>query len=1058
MYRHVPARISFAQMDREIISFWNDNDIFEASLAKNAGGPRWVFYEGPPTANGKPGTHHIEARVFKDVFPRFKTMKGWDVPRKAGWDCHGLPVELAIEKELGFAGKPDIEKYGIAAFNTKCRESVLGHVDEFKTLTERVGYWVNMDDAYFTMDSSYVQSVWWSLQQVFNKGLLVQDHRVTPYCPRCGTGLSDHELGQPGGYETIVDDAVYVRMPLLDGQLVDRFPGLCLLVWTTTPWTLVSNTACAVHRDLDYVIATTSQDARPLVIAADRVAEVLGEDHIVLAHARGEEFVGLVYQRPLDWIEFPASDAPVHTVLHADFVTADEGSGVVHEAPAFGAEDLDLCRRYNLPVVNPIGPDGRFTAEVPTVGGLLFKEADPVIVDALRELQVLVRADRYEHSYPHCWRCHTALMYYAQPSWYIRTTAIKEALLRENANTNWHPGTIQWGRYGDWLHNNVDWALSRNRYWGTPLPIWRCDAGHLTCIGSLAELGALSGKQLLELDPHRPFVDDITFACPECGDTATRVPEVIDCWYDSGSMPFAQFGYPHENVAQFESSYPANFIAEAIDQTRGWFYTLMAVGTLVHDQSAYRDVLCLGHLVDDQGRKMSKHLGNVIEPIGLLDEHGADAVRWFMLASGSPWQARRVGHPAMTDIVRRVLLTYWNTVSFHTLYANASDFTPDVDVIPAHQRQVMDQWLLAETTRVALAVDAAMENYETQAAGSLISALIDDMSNWYVRRSRRRFWDGDTAALQTLHECLKTVTLLMAPFTPFVTERVWQDLVTSTDANAPASIHLATWPVMDGEVANGYHNEDLVRHMRLTRTLVELGRAARAGASVKTRQPLETALVTAEGFDSLTPDLLQQLRDELNVRSIVDGRGSGDLVDLSVKANFRSLGARYAKQTPAIAAVISNLAGDALTTLVSAVRSGGEGSVVVDGQEYSITSEDLLITEVARAGWAVATDSGVSIALDTEVTPELRKLGHMRDVVRALQEGRKTAGFDISDRINVVIHSANTEVAAALREHHALIATEVLALGWEFANADVSEANVADDELELTALLTRAGA
>ena len=1051
MYSPVSPRIDLVAMEHEVIDLWREHNVFERSLASTADGPRWVFYEGPPTANGKPGTHHIEARVFKDIFPRFKTMKGWHVPRKAGWDCHGLPVELAIEKKLGFSGKTDIERHGVAAFNAECRQSVLEHVAEFAELTQRLGYWVDMDSAYFTMAPEYVDSVWWSLQRIFEKGLLVQDHRVTPYCPRCGTGLSDHELGQPGGYETVTDPAAFVRMPVVGGALADLHPGLALLVWTTTPWTLVSNTACAVNPALDYVVAQPASGG-PVIMSADLVTAVLGEGAAVLQHVAGADVVGLAYSRPLDWVAFPETDAPLHTVVAAEFVTADEGTGVVHEAPAFGAEDLTLCRSYGLPVVNPIGPDGCFTADVPVVGGQFFKDADATVLNELTARGLLFRSDDYEHSYPHCWRCHTPLMYYAQPSWYIRTTAIKEALLRENEATRWYPRTIQWGRYGDWLHNNVDWALSRNRYWGTPLPIWRCPDGHLTCIGSRAELGALAGLDLSAADPHRPFVDDISFPCGQCGQSAARVPEVIDCWYDSGAMPFAQFGYPHHNADEFAASYPANFIAEAIDQTRGWFYTLMAVGTLVHDQSAYRDVLCLGHLVDEQGRKMSKHLGNVIEPMPLMDEHGADAVRWFMLAAGSPWQARRVGHAGIAEIVRKVLLTYWNTVSFHVLYANAAGFDSAAAAPAPAQRPVMDRWLLAETARVARAVDAALEDYDTQSAGRLLADLIDDMSNWYVRRSRRRFWDGDAAAFATLHTALQTVTALMAPFVPFITERVWQDLFAAPGQAQRDSVHLQPWPVgAGGGVAGTLDDPALLEAMRLTRDVVELGRAARAGATLKTRQPLASALVTAENFDVLTPELISELADELNVRAVADGRQTSDLTEVTVKANFRSLGARFAQRTPTVAGAINALAGADAAALVTSLRDTGAAQVIVDGQPESISMADVTVSETSRIGWAVAMDKGVSVALDTNLTDELRALGAARDVVRAIQEARKQAGLDISDRIAVQAHSGDPVVMQALTEHGAAIAAEVLAVQWEVAGQALAEPMVADADLALTA-------
>jgi isoleucyl-tRNA synthetase len=1041
MYRPVPPQVDLPALDHEVLDLWRERDVFARSLAATEGRPLWVFNEGPPTANGMPGTHHVEARVFKDVFPRYKTMKGFHVPRKAGWDCHGLPVELAVEKQLGFNGKKDIEAYGVAEFNARCRESVLRHVGAFADLTERMGYWVDMGDAYWTMDPQYVESVWWSLKQIFDKGLLVQDHRVSPYCPRCGTGLSDHELAQ--GYETVVDPSVYVRFPVTGGPLLERHPGVALLVWTTTPWTLVSNTACAVNPDVDYVVARTGDGELLVVAEALRVA-VLGADSVVLETVRGSEVVGTPYSRPFPGLPFPETDAPLHTVLAADFVTTEDGSGVVHEAPAFGAEDLALCRRYGLPVVNPLRPDGTFEPDVPLVGGVFFKKADTALVADLQERGLLFKHVPYEHSYPHCWRCHTPLVYYAQLSWYIRTTEVKEQLLRENAATDWHPATIQWGRYGDWLHNNIDWALSRSRYWGTPLPIWRCDAGHLTCVESLSDLGERAGRELSTLDPHRPFVDDVTFSCTECGGTATRVPEVIDAWYDSGAMPFAQFGYPHRGAEEFATRYPADFIAEAIDQTRGWFYTLMAVGTLVFDRSSYRTVLCLGHILDEEGRKMSKHLGNVLEPIPLMDEHGADAVRWFMLAGGSPWQARRVGHGTIQEVVRKTLLTYWNTVSFQALYARESGFEPSsTPAPPVAERSALDRWALSEAHRLARDVDDALASYDTQRAGRLLSGYVDDLSNWYVRRSRRRFWAGDPAALATLHECLYVVTLLMAPFTPFITERVWQDLFASTSEELPDSVHLAAWPQVDG----GLIDDTLADQMSLVRRLVELGRAARATSSVRTRQPLGRALVAATGWDSLPDDLRAEVSDELNCGALAPlGEMAGHLVDVSVKANFRALGKRFGKGTPPVASAIA--AADPVR-LVAALRATGTAEVGVDGEAVALTEDDVVVTESPRAGWAVASDNGETVALDLEVTPELRRAGLARETVRLVQEARKAAGFAVSDRISLWWQSTDADLAAALREHGAAVADEVLATSFLEGEPDADAVRGADPELGL---------
>ncbi|WP_043263941.1 isoleucine--tRNA ligase [Streptomyces sp. CT34] len=1035
-YRQVPAQVDLPALEHAVLDFWREQKVFARTLQQSEGRPEWVFYEGPPTANGMPGAHHIEARVFKDVFPRFRTMQGYHVDRKAGWDCHGLPVELAVEKELGFNGKKDIEAYGIAEFNARCRESVTRHTDAFAELTTRMGYWTDLDAPYRTMDPDYIESVWWSLKEIFTKGLLVQDHRVAPWCPRCGTGLSDHELAQ--GYETVVDPSVFVRLPLTSGPLAGR---AALLVWTTTPWTLVSNTAVAAHPDVRYVVATDGTEH--LVVAEPLLEKALGEGWT----ATGESFTGRemerwAYERPFRLVDLDGANF----VVNAEYVTTDDGTGLVHQAPAFGEDDLRTCRAYGLPVVNPVRPDGTFEEQLPLVGGQFFKKADEALVADLDARGLLFRHLAYEHSYPHCWRCHTALLYYAQPSWYIRTTAVKDALLRENENTNWFPESVKHGRFGDWLNNNIDWALSRNRYWGTPLPIWRCAEGHLTCVGSLTELSELTGTDQSGLDPHRPFIDEITFACTHesCALTATRVPEVIDAWYDSGSMPFAQWGYPYRNKELFEKRYPAQFISEAIDQTRGWFYTLMAVGTLVFDKSSYENVVCLGHILAEDGRKMSKHLGNILQPIPLMDQHGADAVRWFMAAGGSPWSARRVGHNTIQEVVRKTLLTYWNTVAFQALYARTSNWAPSAaDPAPA-DRPLLDRWLLGELNTLVEGVTDALEGFDTQRAGKLLSAFVDDLSNWYVRRSRRRFWQGDPAALRTLHEVVETVTRLMAPLTPFITERVWQDLVVPVTPDAPDSVHLSSWPVADQAAVD----PALSDQMQLVRRLVELGRATRAESGVKTRQPLSRALVGAHGFADLSEDLRAQIAEELNVSSLASlSEVGGSLVDTTAKANFRALGKRFGKGVQAVAKAI---AGADAAALSLALRQG-TASVEVDSETVSLAPDEVIITETPREGWSVASDSGATVALDLEITPELRRAGLARDAIRLIQEARKNSGLDVADRIALRWRTADEDVRTALTDHAALIADEVLATDFAAGEPDASYGPAFSDEsLSLT--------
>ncbi|MFI6812788.1 isoleucine--tRNA ligase [Nonomuraea sp. NPDC050328] len=1044
-FRSLPAQVDLPALEREVLDRWRDGKIFERSVEQNDGNPSWVFYEGPPTANGMPGVHHTEARTFKDLFPRYKTMRGYSVPRRAGWDCHGLPVEVSVEKELGLSGKKDIETYGIAAFNDKCRESVMRHVDAWEALSGRMGYWADLENAYRTMDPAYVESVWWSLKTIWDKGLLFRDFRITPYCPRCGTGLSDHELGQPGGYEDVTSPSVFVRMPVTSGPL----EGASLLIWTTTPWTLVSNTAVAVHPDVTYVAVRTGDET--LVIAEPLLAKVLGEaEYTEVGRYTGRELERTPYSRPFDLVDIPGA----HYVVLGDYVTVEDGTGLVHQAPAFGADDLTVCKSYGMPIVNPIGPDGRFLADVPMVGGQFFKDADEGLTEDLRARGLLFRGGHFEHAYPHCWRCHTALLYYALPAWYIRTTAVKDALLRENEQTNWHPDTIKWGRYGEWLRNNVDWSLSRSRYWGTPLPLWVCtaDESHVTCVGSLAELGALAGQDLSALDPHRPYVDDVTFACPHCGEEARRVSDVIDAWYDSGSMPFAQWGARGKP----EGVYPAQFICEGIDQTRGWFYSLMAVGTLVFDQSSYENVLCMGLLVGEDGRKMSKHIGNVLDPMAIMDRHGADALRWFMACSGSPWAQRRIGHSVLEEIVRKVLLTYWNTTSFFTLYANAESWSPSMlaDAAPAAERPLLDRWALAELHRTVAEVTAAFDGYDTVRAGRRLAEFLDDLSNWYVRRSRRRFWSGSADAFATLYECLETVTRLLAPITPFLTDYLW-DVLRGVD-QAP-SVHLATWPAVNEALLDPALSEQ----MALVRRLVELGRSARASSGVKTRQPLGRALVSAPGWAALSPELRSLIADELNVAELDDLSGfSADLVNFSVKPNFRALGKRFGSETKLVAAAIT--AADP-AALAAGLRSGAPVTVTAASLgEVTLGAEDVIVTEQPKSGWsvetgAVGTGTGETVALDLTLTDELRRAGLLREVVRLVQDARKSTGLSITDRIDLFWTAADTapDLAAALRSGGSFVGEEVLAASVTEGTSPGLPAHT-DADLGLTFQLRRA--
>ncbi|MGH2682680.1 MAG: isoleucine--tRNA ligase, partial [Actinomycetota bacterium] len=1008
--------------------------IFQKSLELRKDAPEWVFYEGPPTANGKPGIHHVPSRTFKDLYPRFKTMTGHYVFRKAGWDCHGLPVELEVEKEIGTKSKRDIEAFGIAEFNRLCRESVTRYVEDWERLTERIGFWIDLSQAYWTMTPEYVESVWWSLKELHRQGLLFEDHNSVAYCPRCSTPLSDHEVAL--GYATVVDPSVFVKFPIVetpDPSLV----GAAIVAWTTTPWTLPSNLGLAVDPGERYVVAEFGGER--LVVAERLRPAVFGEEGRDTATLEGRALIGARYA-PL----FPNVDGDVHRVVAADFVSMEEGTGIVHIAPGFGAEDLEIGRREGWPTYNPLDDYGRFTDETPVewIRGTFVKEADPLIIEDLRGRGLLLREEPYEHTYPLCWRCDTPLLYMSRTSWYVRTTARKDRLLEVNESVNWHPDRIKHGRYGDWLENNVDWALSRERYWGTPLPLWRCSNKHVTAVGSLTELSDLAGRDVTGVDPHRPDIDEVAFGCPDCGEESRRVPDLIDVWYDSGAMPFAQWGY-HPDLGRgselFQKRFPADYIAEAIDQTRGWFYSLMAESTLILDSTAYRNVVCLGLLLDADGRKMSKSLGNVIDPWVVLDRQGADALRWFFISGGSPWADRRVSLEAIDDVVRHFLLTLWNVYSFFVTYANADQFDPADHEVPPAERPVLDRWVLSQLARTVADVRERLERYDATAAGRRVAMFLDDLSNWYVRRARRRFWDPvrpqeareKAAAFLTLHECLETVAQLLAPFTPFVAEEIWRNLSAEREGK-PESVHLSDYPEPDGSLVNASLDEA----MKAARDIVELGRRVRNDARVKIRQPLRRGVVHYGGDYSALEPLLPLVAEELNLRHVVVSESAEELTTWRARPNFRELGPRLG---PRVKGVASALAADD-GSLASTLAGGGRVTVEVGGEAVDLGPDDVELIEETRSGWGVAGERGLTLALDLEVTPDLRLEGLGRDLVRLVQDARKAAGLDVTDRIELAIETS-AAVAEALAAHRDWIAREVLAVrveagageGWDGA-------------------------
>ncbi|MDQ1361734.1 MAG: isoleucyl-tRNA synthetase [Acidimicrobiaceae bacterium] len=1035
MFRPVPTEADFATLEAEELVRWGDHRVFERSIELRAGAEPWVFYEGPPTANGRPGLHHVWARAFKDLFCRYRTMRGYAVPRKAGWDTHGLPVEVEVEKQLGITDKRQIEEeVGIAEFVRLCRESVRNYVGDWKQLTERIGYWIDIDDAYWTFSPDYIESVWWQLKDIWNQGLLYEDIKVVPYCPRCGTALSSHELGQPDVYRPVVDESAFVRFPLLDeGDAAarvaarlgrDTVDGLSLVAWTTTPWTLLSNTGAAVGPDLAYSVV------EDMIVASDLVESVFGEDARASATIAGADLVGLRYRRPFDDLDVTPGSGDGWRVVPGDFVEADEGTGIVHLAPAFGEVDRHAGREHGLPTLNPVGPDGRFTEAVAWLAGQSVRDTNTLVNDRLDAAGLLVRRSAYEHSYPHCWRCGTALIYWGKPSWYIKTSERKAELVAENQTIGWHPEHIRDGRMGEWLANNVDWALSRDRFWGTPLPVWRCGNGHVHCVGSLTELSELAGRDVSGVDPHRPAIDEIVFPCPTCAGEAggspsemRRVEPVIDAWFDSGSMPAAQWGYPLAPGSKDRFVYPADFICEAIDQTRGWFYSLLAVNTLVQGEAPYRNVLCLGHIVDADGRKMSKSVGNVIDPWEIIDTRGADPLRWWMFSQGSPWTPTRVSLEIIDAAMRDTLLTLWNTWSFFTTYASLNDFDPSDPAIPKlADRSVLDRWLASRIAGTVSEVTEALDGYEPFPAATAIARLVDDLSNWYVRRSRRRFWRTDPgadpadslAAQAALHEALVTLSRLLAPMCPFLADRMWRDLTGSAEDQ---SVHLVDWPDADADATDVKLEEE----MGLARRLSSLGRAARAEAGIKVRQPLARALVyLPPGSPGLPRGIVE---DELNVDAVEATSELGDVLTYELVPNFKLLGPRLGKRVQQLRAAMGEVDG---AVAAAALGEGRPVTVQLPDGSVELGADEVELRVKAQPGFAVSRDGAEVVALDLTLDTDLWKRGLAREVVRQVQDLRKASGLEVSDWIR--LHLVGLDDLGPLLE---LIGREVLATSVE---------------------------
>jgi isoleucyl-tRNA synthetase len=1004
-YTPVDPNQSFPALEETVLERWRERDVFHETVRRREGSPEWVFYEGPPTANGPPYSHHVLSRSFKDVFPRYKTMRGHVVHRKAGWDCHGLPVELEIERELGFSSKEDIERYGVAEFNARCRESVLRYIDEWNRLTERIGFWIDTDDAYYTLDNDYIESVWWSLKQVWDKGLLTEGYNVVPYCTRDGTALSSHEVAQ--GYKDVTDPSIYVRFPLRGEQ------GVSLLAWTTMPWTLVPHAAIAVDPDARYVRARIGDEK--LILAEALVERVLGDDAEIEERFPGADLLGLAYEPPFPYITDYGERG--HTVLAGDFVSLEDGTGVVHTGAAFGEDDFRLAESNGLTIHNPVRPDGTFDERTGPFAGLHVREADPRIIEALRESGRLFREGTYEHAYPHCWRCETPLIYYAKSGWYVRTTQVKGELLAANEAVTWYPEHVKHGRFGNWLEGNVDWALSRERYWGTPLPIWRAEDGETVCIGSREELRQLGAE--IPDDLHRPYIDDVTFE--RDGKLFRRVPELIDVWWDSGCMPFAQWHAPFENEDVFRQRFPAQYICEALDQTRGWFYSLLAVSTLLFGRSSFETVLCLGLILDPEGLKMSKSRGNVVVPWDVIDRHGADAFRWYYFTSKQPWDGYRFSVETIGESVRLFMRTLWSTCHFFVLFANANDVDPEARGEPTD----MDRWVLSRLHATSERAIERMDDYDTTFAGRAIADFVGDLSNWYVRRSRRRFWDGDPAAFATLRECLVTTAKLLAPLTPFVADAIYETL----DGTEP-SVHLCDYP------EPGERDEALEWEMQVARDAVELGRAARAQAKVKVRQPLREAVVVAADREREAVERFGELvRDELNVKAIRFVSQADELGRFELKPNYRSLGPRFGKRMPQVAQAVAALDAD---SAAATLREGGTVAVNVDGKDHPLGKDDLQLVLRPLEGYQVERSGTHAVALNLDLDGELRREGLAREVVHAVQAARKAAGLEVEDRISLTL-GGDGELIAAARAHQDYLAGETLATELSFDGADGAE-------------------
>ena len=1012
MYKKVPTTLNFVEREKETLKFWKDNQIFEKSVQLRQGAPAYTFFDGPPTANGKPHIGHVLTRAMKDIIPRYKTMRGYDVLRKAGWDTHGLPVELEVEKELGLDGKEQIEQYGVIPFIQKCKESVWKYKGEWEVMSDRMGFWADMDNPYITYDNDYIESEWWALKAIYEKGLLYKGHKIVPYCPRCGTALSSHEVAQ--GYKEVKETSATVRFRVPDEE------NTYFLAWTTTPWTLPSNVSLCVNPDVTYAYVRVD-GKETLIMAKDLIEAVLeGHETEIVKEVLGKELEYKHYEPLFECTRKAAGGKDAFYVMVDDYVTTTDGTGIVHNAPAFGEDDYRVCKKYDLPFVQMVDSKGEMCGGTPW-DGVFVKKADPMVLKDLDERGLLFAAPRFEHSYPFCWRCDTPLIYYARSSWFIAMTKVKDRLIDYNRRINWIPETIKEGRMGNFLENVIDWGISRERYWGTPLPVWVCDkCGKIHVVGSRKELSELTGcDENVEL--HKPYVDPLTWKC-ECGGTMRREPVVIDCWFDSGSMPFAQWHYPFENKDKFERRYPANFISEAIDQTRGWFYTLSAIAACLFDSPAFLNCIVLGHVQDKEGRKMSKHIGNVVDPWVLLDNQGADAVRWYFYTSSMPWLPNRFSAEAVSESQRKYMGTFWNTYAFYILYADIDGFDPTRHKLVRENLTPMDRWILSRLNTLIGHVEAYLDDLKMTEAGREMQDFMDDLSNWYVRRCRERYWGKDMtadkeAAYMTLYTVLKTMALISAPFTPFMSETMYQNMVRTVDKSAPESIHLCDWPKKD----ESFIDPELEANMAAVLDIVVLGRSARNAANIKNRQPVASMYVQGKAL----PDMyVSIIADELNVKEVKFVDDASSFISYRVKPQLKTLGPRYGKLLPKIN---QYLAGEGVGNAVVAAHNRGESyKFDIDGTEISLAAEDVLVSTEENAGFVTVTEHDLSVVLDTNLTPELIEEGFVREIVSKVQTMRKEAGFEVTDHI-VLSHHGNSLIEGIFARHGAEIAADTLA-------------------------------